>query len=402
MQSFVSWILLTLILVMAFPVSIFCIEVFAAFFLLQPSVLKKGPDQKRPRVGVLVPAHNESTALAPTIENIKSQLGEGDRFLIVADNCTDDTSAVAASLGVEVIGRQDPLQIGKGYALDFGLKHLVRDPPEVLVIVDADCVFDQGSIDVLTSICQAERRPVQALNLMKAPDGFSGFELAEFAWRVKNWVRPLGLRALGLPCQLTGTGMAFPWEIIHFAQLASGEIVEDLKLGLDLARAGKPAVFCPSARVLSYFPTSQEGIDSQKQRWQKGHLDMIAKLGPRSLLEGITNLNAGLLILAVDLTVPPLFLLALIEGSLLWASMIAFWLGGAGWSLCIVLTTSVSFALAIMFCWIKFGRDVVPAKKLLAAPLLFGKKLWFYQRIVFGRGVAQHWVRTDRSKSEPP
>jgi cellulose synthase/poly-beta-1,6-N-acetylglucosamine synthase-like glycosyltransferase len=402
MQSFVSWILLTLILVMAFPVSTFCIEVLAAIFLSQPRGLQKSSDQMRPRIGVLVPAHNESTALTPTIESVKSQLREGDRVLVVADNCTDDTSVVAASLGVEVIDRQDPVHIGKGYALDFGLKHLVRSPPEVLVIVDADCVFDQGSIDVLTRVCQAERRPVQALNLMKAPDGFSGLELAEFAWRVKNWVRPLGLRALGLPCQLTGTGMALPWEIVCLARLASGEIVEDLKLGLDLARAGTPPLFCPSARVVSYFPTSQEGIDSQKQRWQKGHLNMIGKLGPLTLLEGITNLNIGMTMLALDLTVPPLFLLALIESSLLWASMIAFWLGEARWSLYIVSTTSVSFAFAIVFCWIKFGRDVVPGKKLLAAPLLFGKKLWFYRRIVFGRGVAQHWIRTDRSKSDPP
>jgi cellulose synthase/poly-beta-1,6-N-acetylglucosamine synthase-like glycosyltransferase len=237
---------------------------------------------------------------------------------------------------------------------------------------------------------------------MKAPDGFRGFELAEFAWRVKNWVRPLGLSALGLPCQLTGTGMAFPWEVVRFAQLASGEIVEDLKLGLDLARAGKPPVFCPTATVLSYFPTSQEGIDSQKQRWQKGHLNMIAKLGPRTVLEGITNLNFGLMMLALDLAVPPLFLLALIEGSLLGASMIAFWQGEMGWSFYVVTTTSVSFALAIVLSWIKFGRDVLSARKLLSTPLLIGKKIWFYRRIVFGRGVAQHWVRTDRSKSNPP
>ena len=228
------------------------------------------------------------------------------------------------------------------------------------------------------------------------------FELAEFAWRVKNWVRPLGLRALRLPCQLTGTGMAFPWEIIRFVGLASGELVEDLKLGLDLARAGNPAVFCPSASVVSYFPTSQEGIDSQRQRWQKGHLNMIARLAPRMLRDGMINRDISLVMLALDLTVPPLFLLALIEVGLLSASMVAFWLGDAGLSFYIVSTTSVLFALAIVFCWIKFGRDVMPAKTLLTAPLLLGKKLWFYQRIVFGRGVAQHWVRTDRSKSKPP
>lgn len=36
-----------------------------------------------------------------------------------------------------------------------------------------------------------------------------------------------------------GTGMAFTWPVISQAALASGHIVEDMKLGMDLALAGK-------------------------------------------------------------------------------------------------------------------------------------------------------------------
>ena len=54
---------------------------------------------------------------------------------------------------------------------------------------------------------------MQILDLMTAPeDSPINYRVAEFAWRVNNWVRPLGLAALGLPCQLMGTGMAFPWD----------------------------------------------------------------------------------------------------------------------------------------------------------------------------------------------
>ena len=403
MQNVASWLLLAPVILMALPVFVFCFEIIAAVVLPQPRFSEKAVTQKRPRIGVLIPAHNEGEGLRPTVENVKSQLREGDRLLVVADNCTDDTSSVAALLGAEVIDRQDPLHIGKGYALDFGIKHLDCDPPQVLIIVDADCIFAEESIDTLAAVCRAERRPVQALNLMKAPDGFpETFELAEFAWRVKNWARPLGLRALRMPCQLSGTGMAFPWEIIRSVRLASGEIVEDLKLGLELAKAGTPAVFCPSASVVSYFPTSQEGIDSQRERWQKGHLNMIARLAPRMLRDGIIKRDIRLVTLALDLTVPPLFLLVLLEAGLLSASIIALWLGDAGLSFYIALATNGLCALAIAFCWINFGRDVMRSKTLLTAPLLLGKKLWFYQRIVFGRAVAHHWIRTDRSKSKPP
>jgi glycosyltransferase involved in cell wall biosynthesis len=56
---------------------------------------------------VIVPAHNESAGILPTIEDIKRQLSPGDRLLVVADNCSDDTAAVAAAAGAEVIARDD-------------------------------------------------------------------------------------------------------------------------------------------------------------------------------------------------------------------------------------------------------------------------------------------------------
>jgi cellulose synthase/poly-beta-1,6-N-acetylglucosamine synthase-like glycosyltransferase len=402
MQCLGSWFFLALVIAMALPVVVICLEVIAAVLLPQPHASKNAAKKGRPRAGVLIPAHNESSGLTATIESVKSQLCEGDRLLVVADNCTDDTSAVATSLGVEVINRQNPLKKGKGYALDWGIKHLILDPPEVLIIVDADCLFTEGSIDTLVRGCRDEHRPLQALNLMKAPEEFpETFQFAEFAWRVKNWVRPLGLRALHLPCQLTGTGMAFPWNVIRSANLASGEIVEDLKLGLELARAGKPALFCPSACVVSHFPTSQEGIDSQRQRWERGHLNMLVKVAPRMLREGIMNRDIRLFILALDLAVPPLSLLALIEIALLSVSMFTWWSGAPGTSFYVVLTTNILFALAVVLSWIYFGRDVMPARRLLTAPLFVGRKLWLYRRIVFGSGP-QQWIRTDRSRSKPP
>lgn len=401
MESLGSLLLLILVLLGALPVLVLCVEIIAAVSLArQPNF--QNAALRRPRVGILIPAHNEGIGLKPTLENVKSQLRETDRLLVVADNCTDDTTAITTSLGVEVIERQDPVHVGKGYALDWGIRHFALDPPEVLIIVDADCTFGEGSIDKLAIVCHAENRPVQALNLMKAPEEFPGtFQLAEFAWRVKNWIRPLGLRALNLPCQLTGTGMAFPWEIIRSARLATGEIVEDLKLGMELARAGKPAMFFPSASVVSYFPLSQEGIDSQRKRWQQGHLNMIGGLAPRMIRDAIINRDVHLLMLALDLTVPPLVFLALIEAGLLAVSIIALWFGAAPLSFYLVLAANVAFAVAILICWAKFGRDIMPAKTFLTIPVLAAKRLLFYREILFSRRV-KHWIRTDRSRPKPP
>jgi cellulose synthase/poly-beta-1,6-N-acetylglucosamine synthase-like glycosyltransferase len=188
--------------------------------------------------------------------------------MVVADNCTDGTAAVAKSLGADVIVRSDAMNIGKGFALDWGIRHFAKDPP---LVVDADCKLGDRTIDRLAAVCKATNRPVQALyTMLSAEFATPGTRAREFAWRVKNWIRPLGLSSLGLPCQLMGTGMAFPWKMIATAKLATSALVEDLTLGLQLAATGAPPLFCPAATVTSEFPGTREGSRSQQLRWETG------------------------------------------------------------------------------------------------------------------------------------
>ncbi len=248
-----------LAVLVAVPVGTLLIEVLAASASWRRAA---GPAVVgiRPGAAVLVPAHNESEGLRSTLGEIGSQLKGGDRLVVVADNCSDDTAAVAAAAGAEVVERCDPVRIGKGFALDAGVRYLRTNPPDVVIVVDADCHLAAGSVDRLAMTCAASGRPAQALDLMISPDrGSLNYNVAEFAWRLKNWVRPLGLARLGLPCQLMGTGMAFPLAVIRDANLATGQIVEDLRLGLELSAANCAPLFCPAAMVTSEFPVSALG-----------------------------------------------------------------------------------------------------------------------------------------------
>src|SRR5258708_35402923 len=64
--------------------------------LLPPRKDKLAIDLIAQPVAVVIPAHNESDWIIPTIEDIKAQLRKGDQLLAVANNCTDDTAARAA------------------------------------------------------------------------------------------------------------------------------------------------------------------------------------------------------------------------------------------------------------------------------------------------------------------
>ena len=396
---FISTLLVILATLVAVPACVFFLEIVAALFL-PPRKLPLGLSKGRPqRIAVLVPAHNESAGLRSTLENIKTQLVKGDRLLVVADNCTDDTAIVALAADAEVIVRSDPRRSGKAYAIDFGVNHLSLDPPTVVIVIDADCKIVKGTIDQLATTCMATGRPVQALNLMTAPDESPlKYHVAEFAWRVKNWVRPLGLKALDLPCQLNGTGMAFPWELIFSSNLDNGSTVEDLRLGLELAQAGSLPLFCPSAGVTSSFPVSVEGAKTQRKRWEEGHIRLIATAAPRLLFGALGSGNLGLLALTLDLLVPPLTLLVILVAGMFFVTAAAAMLGFSSTPLIISVASLAAMAIAVLLAWRKYGRDLLPARKLLSIAGYIVQKLPLYRQLLSKR-AAPVWIRTDRSNT---
>ncbi len=393
------------ILITALAVVIFIPAIVLLAETISAVIFKPAPASSLDRtlagtIAVLVPAHNESSGIKTTLDNVRSQLRVQDRLIVVADNCSDDTDVVAKNSGAEVIRRDDLEHRGKGYAIAFGLDYLAASPPSVVIVVDADCCFKEGSIMSLADNCLAANRPAQALNIMTAPDGEQArFAIAEFAWIIKNKVRPLGLHALGLPCQLSGTGMAFPWSTIRAIELASANIVEDLKLGLDLAQNGSAPIFCPEALVTSTFPLSEDGVLSQRQRWEHGTLAMILGLAPRLAFEAIKQANARLLVLVIDMVVPPLVL----QAGLLIAGLVVAWAAFAvfgtstlpGW---ILVAGCLAFFIAIALSWANFGSKVLPLRLWPKLILHLGSKIGVY-RGVLGRRQ-RNWVRTDRGSGK--
>lgn len=76
---------------------------------------------------------------------------------------------------------------GKGYALDYGVRYIAADPPDVLVIIDTACRLGNNAIETLTKASATTSRPNQSLYLMAAPDAASiNYRVAEFAWLVKK------------------------------------------------------------------------------------------------------------------------------------------------------------------------------------------------------------------------
>lgn len=394
----IGLVLLLLTALVAVPVCVLFVELAAAALRRETPQNPETTARAKPgraAFAVLMPAHDEAVGIAAAIEAVRVQLGPRDRLLVVADNCRDATAAIARAAGAEVTERNDALRRGKGYALDHGVRWLERSPPAVVVIVDADCIVAPGALALLAQRCVATTRPVQALYLMHAlPGSGLGLRVAAFAWVVKNKLRPIGGAALGWPCQLLGTGMAFPWALIVNAPLASGHLVEDMELGIALARAGAAPVFCPQAFVSSVFPSDAAGALAQRTRWEHGHLSVLASTGPRLLAQALMRRDGALVALSLDLMVPPLAALALALGA-------ALMFGAAWWGLAsdvrpfaLAVFAFALFGAGVTMAWWRGGRHLVSLRELLALPLYVAAKIPMYVRLFTKRQV--EWVRTKR------
>ena len=345
-----------------------------------------------------MPAHNEGSGLLPTLDDILAQLNDGDRLLVVADNCNDDTADIARAAGAEVVERDDLAKIGKGYALAFGLRHLQNNVPDVVIVVDADCRLEEGAIHELALTCRFNGQAgAGALPHDGSGGTMLGFRVAEFAWRIKNDLRPRGLVALGLPCQLMGSGMAFPRDVIGAVDLATDDLAEDLALGLQLAFAKHPPLFCPAAVVTSEFPATREAAAVQRQRWEHGHLSIILNKSIPNLWTALRRRNWDLVVLSLDAAVPPLVLLGLLIVATFVLGVLDVLGGGPVGPLILGSAALILFGSGILLAWRERGRDLLPPTALASLIPYIGSKFGVYARAF---SSDKKWVRTDRAKPD--
>ena len=424
----VDIVLFVIALGLLVPIAVLFIECSAA---LLPGRAELGVKSiPRPKVAVLVPAHNEASGIGATLETILPQLTAQDRLVVIADNCSDETAVVAKRycnreaalkassdalvseqesfqeqaqseriLDAIIVERQDSDRRGKGYALDYGLRSIEGVPPDVVVVVDADCIVHEGAIERIAELAASVERPIQATYLMEQPANPRPKDsVSALAFMVKNLVRPSGLARLQLPCLLTGTGMAFPWSVIASSTLASGNIVEDMQLALDLAIAGQAPIFCQEAKVTGRLPQQQQAAKSQRTRWEHGHMRTLLTQVPQLLGAAVRQGRFDLFVIALDLCVPPLSLLVMLWAAVMGGALVAGALD-ASWIPSIVLALEGLLVLiSIVGAWAKFGRDDLPVLTLLAVPFYILWKIPLY--LAFLVRPQTKWIRTERDTVE--
>ncbi len=341
-----------------------------------------------PRLAVLVPAHDEEAALPACLASLAAAaFVPRPEVVVIADNCSDRTAAVARAAGVSVLVRDDPRR-GKGYALEFAVEALAarRRPPDAVLFIDADSTVSRDIYTAIAARLAGGARAVQVYyEAERGTTSLSG--LRRLAFMLLHWSRPLGARRLGLGTAIRGNGMALAFDAARGGLGAHG-IAEDAAMTLALARRGDAVAFEPSAWVRGMMAARYRGARTQDRRWEAGRL----ALAPRALAIAAGQLargRAASAASALEVAVPPLSLL--VASTLVALALAAATGAGRGWALAgaAAVATYVVTGLAA-------ARP--PMRDLLAlrdAPRFLFHKLTVYASLAVGR-APRTWQRTER------
>lgn len=234
---------------------------------------------------ILICARNESNVIADLIGSIRAQTYDASalHIFVLADNCTDDTAAVARSAGATVYERFDRTHVGKGYALQALMAHLAEDHPagfDGYFIFDADNIlapdyveqmdrtFSQG-YDVVTGYRNSKN---YGDNWISA--GYGLWFLRES--RYLNHARHL----LGSSCAVGGTGFLFSRAVAQeMGAWPYHLLVEDIEFSVDQILHRRRIAFCPRAVLYDEQPTRFRQSWRQRSRWSRGYLQVFRRYG---------------------------------------------------------------------------------------------------------------------------
>jgi glycosyltransferase involved in cell wall biosynthesis len=348
----------------------------------------------RVKFAILLPAHNEEAVLGKLLASLAALEYPKDQYTIyvVADNCTDQTAALARATGLaQVYERFDPARRGKGYALHWLLaqleaRHLIYD---AYVIFDADSIVEPTFLRWMAKELEAGAQALQGREVILNAAQSPGPALRSLAFALVQDVRHLGRNYLGASAALAGNGMCLSRSLLERYPWQAFSPAEDYEYYLTLVEHGERVRFVPEARLSTRMPATFAQMRAQDIRWETSpDGESTGRAALRLLNAGLRRRDKVCLEAAAELITPPLSFLGIscllsLLASLLLRSRLALF---AGLLLCGGLLSYLGAGLYLL----RPSRAVY--KAFLYAPGFLLWKLWVYLVLKRSPKHRGHWT----------
>jgi cellulose synthase/poly-beta-1,6-N-acetylglucosamine synthase-like glycosyltransferase len=348
---------------------------------------------------LLIPAHNEARLLPQLLASIRQLRYPATHFqaVVVADNCTDATAAIARQAGFACIERATQEHSDKMQALQFAAHQVLTNSSvthTVVCIIDADCVLEHH---FLLELDKVYARPgsapvVQAFRSVGNAFASDVTVLDAAAEALRQWVLAGSRKVLGLDNFIFGLGCTMRREVfLELMLLPVVSLAEDKEWKVFLTERNIRIDYCPTARLSYEVVAEAAAFGRQRDRWLAGYYQLLRAHGLPMLLQGIRQASFAKLDMACDLLQPPRSVLVLAVAGF---SLLAFFFPQLG-----LVSYGVWLAIVLLFlAYAAIGLRLIRAPARAYLMLFFSTRLLTtvaksMLAVVLGRGV-NNWNAT--------
>ncbi|NLJ77066.1 MAG: glycosyltransferase family 2 protein [Peptococcaceae bacterium] len=264
------------------------------------------------RFAIVVAAYNEEKVIGALIRNLQDLDYPKELYdvYVVADNCTDNTAAIAAEYGATVMERFNQVDKGKGYALEYAFNNIF----ERGIPYDAVCVFDADNLVAGNFLSIMNGHLLKGEKIIQ---GFLDTKNAHDTWITKsiyisyiltNRFWQLSKYNLGFTCALGGTGMCLSVEMLKRYGWGMTSLTEDLEFQTKALLNNIKVCWAHDAKVYDEKPLSLMQSWRQRRRWMQGHTNVAGRYVGKLFLEAIRTKNFAMIDGAMYL-IQPFFLM---------------------------------------------------------------------------------------------
>lgn len=238
---------------------------------------------------MVVCARNEEAVIGHLLDSFNAQRYPKDRCraVVVADNCTDGTAEVARAHGATVYERFNKVEVGKGYALEYGFSELLSDESskdEAYIIIDADNLLTSNYLYEMNRMLEAGYEASTSYrnsknygdNWITAGYGLWFLREAEYLNRPRC--------VLGTSCAVSGTGFLIKRDIIEQqGGWPFHTLTEDIEFTVASVLKDKKIGYARRAMLYDEQPATFSASWRQRKRWAKGFYQVLWHYGKNML-----------------------------------------------------------------------------------------------------------------------
>jgi 4,4'-diaponeurosporenoate glycosyltransferase len=243
-------------------------------------------------LSIVVPARNEEQNLPRLLASIAESSIRPTEVLVVDDDSTDDTAAIAQRFGARVlISALLPAGwTGKSWACQQGAQSATGD---LLLFLDADTYFVPGGLDRVIACWLREQDRRLVLSLLPYHEMAAAFEQLSIVFNLLMAAGAGGFGPVAAP-RLFGQSLLIAKEIYFAAgghSAVRGIVLENLRFAETLRRTGARTL-CFGGRGTLHMRMFPEGFRQMSESWAKAFTQGAADSGVWVLASAVVWISA--------------------------------------------------------------------------------------------------------------